>query len=113
MTFFTLRGVLATALFSAGVLLPLMPFAASPVALYRFEVTVTSTQRGIAQLFYDIGQGIREEDSARALVDGSPAKQTLRFDLPAGRYLALRFDPLDRQSSMTVSDPVIRNSIGV
>src|ERR1039457_4931864 len=113
MKFFTLPALLAAALFSAVVSLPFMPFAASPTALYRFEVTVTSSQRGIAQVFYDIGKGIREEDSVHALVDGGGATQRLLFDLPAVHYAARRFDPLDRTSSMTLADVLIRDTAGV
>lgn len=112
MKFLTLPAIAAVALFSAVVSLPFMPFAASKTALYHFDVTVTSTHRGVAQLFYDIGHGIREEDSSHALVDGEGAKQTLRFDMPAGLYTALRFDPLDRPSDMTVANAEIRDAAG-
>jgi hypothetical protein len=108
----TVRAFLAAALFSVVVSLPFMPFAASPAAFFRFEVTVTSTQTGVAQFFYDIGHGIREEDSARALVAGGDKKQVLRFDLPAGRFAALRFDPLNRASTLTIANAVVCDSIG-
>ncbi len=112
MRIITFPAIAAAALLSAVVSLPFMPFAASRTALYHFDVTVTSSQRGVAQLFYDIGNGIREEDSAHALVDGGGATQTLHFDLPAGRYAALRFDPLDRPSDMTVANATIMDTAG-
>jgi hypothetical protein len=64
---------------------------------------VTSEQSGLVQLYYDIGSGINEPDSSiQPVVAGQPA--LLRFALPYGRYRALRFDPLDRDTRMVVSD---------
>jgi len=56
MKFFTLPALLAAALFSAVVSLPSC-LRRVALALYRFEGHVTSSQRGIAQLFYDVGKG--------------------------------------------------------
>jgi hypothetical protein len=104
--------LLAAALFSVVVSLPFLPVAAPTAATFGFEITVTSSQPGFAQLFYDSGHGINETDSARATVEGNGAPRTLRFALPAGRYTALRFDPLDRAASMTLADAKIRDSSG-
>ena len=35
---------------------------------FVFEVRLQSSTPGVAQLFYDIGQGMREEDSARVQI---------------------------------------------
>jgi hypothetical protein len=108
---FSIPALLAAALFSAVVSLPFMPFAASRTAVFHLEATVTSTARGSAQLFYNVGQGIREEDSAHALVETGGA-QTLRFDLPAGHYTQFRFDPLDRPATMTIAAVTLRDAAG-
>jgi hypothetical protein len=61
---------------------------------YYFEVAVHSSQPGTAQLFYDIGYGLNERESASlGLREG---ESLLRFPLPLGNYCALRFDPINR-----------------
>lgn len=104
--------LLAAAVLSFVVAVPFMPFAQSSVAFYHLEADVTSSQRGVAQLFYDTGRGIREEDSARVSIEGGGTMQKARFALPPGQYKVLRLDPLERASTMTFSNAVIRNTAG-
>ena len=66
---------------------------------FVFEVTIQSSVDGTAQIFYDIGRGIREADSASVhLKSGAPA--VYRFRIPRGDYRALRFDPIDREGTV-------------
>ena len=78
-----------------------MPFASDSAPRHRFEAVITSTQFGVAQLFYDKGEGISERDSIRLDVEpGAP--RTLRFALSAGTYRGLRLDPTDRPGVITI-----------
>ena len=55
---------------------------------------MASSISGHAQLFYDIGRGIREQDSSLAKVH--QREDRYRFPLPNGEYRSLRFDPTDK-----------------
>src|SRR5882672_8903484 len=70
---------------------------------FVFEVQLQSSTPGFAQLFYDIGSGVREQDSARVQIAQSDVPATYRFRLPRGVYRALRFDPIDREGVVTFS----------
>jgi len=72
---------------------------------------VQSEESGLAQLYYDVCSGFNEPDSSiQPVVAGRPA--LLRFPLPYGRYQALRFDPLDRDTRMVVSEARIVDGSG-
>lgn len=108
----SLPTLLAAALFSIVVTIPFLPFAAPIKAQFRFEVTATNATAGLPQLFFDVGRGINEADSARASLVGGTAPQVLSFSLPAGDYRGFRFDPLDRAGKITLKDAVIRQADG-
>ncbi|MBC7368050.1 MAG: hypothetical protein H7343_14760 [Undibacterium sp.] len=108
----SLPTLLAAALLSVVVLIPFLPLAAPKNALFHFEVTATSSSDGLAQLFFDIGRGINEADSSRANLVAGRATQKLSFDLPAGNYRSFRFDPIDREATLTFRDAVIRSPDG-
>ena len=61
---------------------------------YTLEISGVSSTSSIAQVFYDAGNGYREEDSVKKPVYKSTTLETLRFPLSARRINALRFDPL-------------------
>jgi hypothetical protein len=61
---------------------------------YYFEVAMHSSQPGSAQLFYDIGYGLNERESASLRL--REGESLLRFPLPLGNYRAFRFDPINR-----------------
>jgi hypothetical protein len=78
-------------------------FFAPKNRLFRLQVSLATSTDAYVQLFYDVGRGISEEDSIRRHIKaGAPA--TLQFDLPAGDYRHLRFDPLDRPGRATISE---------
>lgn len=92
---------------------PLITFwpRARPPAFF-FELTIRSTLSGFAQLYYDIGSGLNEADSARLPVDGK-RDADYKFPLPEGRYASLRFDPTDRpENSITLSNGRIVDASG-
>jgi hypothetical protein len=74
---------------------------------FVFEVRLQSSAQGTVQIFYDIGKGFREEDSAQAQIAERDAPVTYRFRLPHGEYRALRFDPMNREGVVTFSNAKI------
>ncbi len=78
---------------------------------YVFEVKLTSTAPGTAQLFYDAGRGFSEADSARVPLSTGQL-ETLTFPLPTNSIRGLRFDPINTAGSLTVRDAVIRRPDG-
>ncbi|OQW91152.1 MAG: hypothetical protein BWK78_05375 [Thiotrichaceae bacterium IS1] len=70
-----------------------------------FEVVfLQSSANGIAQLFYDVGAGFREADSTTASVIKSSTPILYRFPLPEGDYRALRFDHINCEATVTLSN---------
>jgi hypothetical protein len=65
------------------------------IAYYGFTVDVAANVGGIAKIYYDIGRGLTEEDSALVHLKPSVEPVALYFPLPEGRYRELRFDPLE------------------
>ena len=70
---------------------------------FAFVVTVQSSTTGTAQIFYDLGAGLREEDSSRMSIGKIGEPLTLRFPLSAGEYHMLRFDPINKAGTVTLS----------
>jgi hypothetical protein len=80
---------------------------------FCFEVTMQSARWGFAQLYYDIGKGVNEEDSFRTPITGGNRQLVYRFPLPEGRYWNFRFDPTDRaRNHMTLTNPRIVDRAG-
>lgn len=67
---------------------------------FSFEVTLDSSVSGNAQLYYDVGRGIREQDSV--IVPVAQGLHTYRFGLWPDTYRALRFDPSDQPGNRIV-----------
>jgi hypothetical protein len=109
---FSLPTLLTAALLSIVVSIPFLPLAAPATAHFHFDITLTSTAPGSAQLFFDIGRGINEADSKRATVENKTGPQFLSFPLPPGNYRAFRLDPIDRTAEITLSEAVIRTRDG-
>jgi hypothetical protein len=92
----------ACVLFAAVAALPSDPFGSSRPSGCAFEVRVESDHSGLVQIYYDLGGGLSERDSAlQPILAGQP--KVLRLPLPAGTLRALRFDPLDRGARMSFS----------
>ena len=107
----TPSSLLACLLLSVAALLASEPWAKARTSPYRFEVGAESDHSGLAQLYFDTGEGLNEPESALQPVEaGRP--QVLRFALPYGRIRALRFDPLDREARMTISGARIVDGSG-
>ena len=102
-TAFSFTTLCAALVLAAVASTPLIVRRLSAASDFVFEVQLQSSTSGVAQLFYDIGKGVREEDSARIQIARSNAPATYRFRLPNGEYRALRFDPIDREGVVIFS----------
>jgi len=107
-----LYGLAATLLLSLACLLPFLPQNRNEGAGFRLEAELRSSQAAVCQVYYDIGRGTSEQDSARQLVPGGNQPFHLSLPLPEGQYRSLRFDPLDRGGSLEVRDLCIRDFRG-
>jgi len=58
------------------------------------KVSMKSSVDSIAQVFYDIGDGLNEKDSISCTVSKNRGLQVLRFPLPRKPIQYIRFDPL-------------------
>lgn len=103
--------IAACGLLSVAAVVTTQPWSARKLSPCALEVQVASDHSGLVQLYYDSGAGINEPDSSvQPITAGRPA--LLRFALPYGRIRALRFDPLDRDVRMTLSDARIVDGSG-
>jgi hypothetical protein len=94
-----ISSVLACLVFAVAAPLITRPWAPAKSSSFSFEIEAESEQSGLAQLYYDVGRGLNEQDSVlEPVVAGQP--RLLRFSLPYGRFQTLRFDPLDRDTRM-------------
>jgi hypothetical protein len=97
---------------ATGAAIPLFIGARAPHRACYFEVTIASDGKGFAQLFYDAGQGFREQDSVRRNFDGNTGPAVYRFALPDGVCAGLRLDPIDHPGTAYFSDAKIVDSDG-
>ena len=92
MKFFTVTALLAAALLSAVLAVPFLP-KARPLLV---EARVASDVSGRFQIFFDDGQGVREESSGVTQLEVSAESVVYRLPIAPGTYRAFRLDPLDR-----------------
>lgn len=98
----TLPSIGACLLFALVAALPFQPWRQDRSGASWFEVTVASRDAGLASLYYDTGLGFSEKESAvHSILPGRPI--LVRFPLPGGSLRALRLDPIDRNTEMTLS----------
>ena len=91
------------ALFSAAAVVPFLPAAHKRSRGYALEALMTSSVPGHVQLYYDSGDGFREDDSTTLPLDRSETPLPYRLDVPAGSYRSFRFDPIDRDGTVTIA----------
>lgn len=65
-----------------------------------------------AQLFYDQGKGIREEDSVGRFIQVSDHLSHIKFALPYGEIKSLRFDPASSATKFQIGKPFLVNGFG-
>jgi hypothetical protein len=98
-----LRTVLLALVFAVAASLPLAFSSAESREFYFFDVTLTSTDSGFTQLFWDVGRGMNEYDSSSQPLKVEPRPVRYRYMLPMGKITALRFDLTNRHSVMTLT----------
>jgi len=107
-----LCGLAAALLLSLACLLPFLPQNRREGAGFRLEAELRASQAAVCQVYYDVGRGVSEQDSARQLIPGGNQTVRLSLPLPEGRYRSLRLDPLDRSGSVELGDLCIRDFRG-
>lgn len=70
-----------------------------PLALI---VEMRADTPGSAQLFYDLGDGFTEPDSATSPVAGTNSYTTLQFALPRYKIHSFRFDPMSGRGTFSI-----------
>jgi hypothetical protein len=100
------------ALFSAAIVFPFHPPYRAQKAEYSFEAHISSNTHGIMQLYYDVGRGFNEADSTSLYIGSGNIPKPFAFRVPFGRISALRFDPLDREGTITLTGARIRDGSG-
>lgn len=95
--------ILLAALLAAAVCLPFITTARERRDFYAFEAELTSDRAGQTQVFFDIGKGTNEADSFRQPLRADSRPAVYRYPLPTGTIRSLRFDPIDREGTMTIN----------
>lgn len=93
----------------------LIPFALQRIQQFHsffFEIALQSSVNAQAQLFYDIGNSFREQNSVAVPMNKSDTLVTYRFELPTGDYYHLRFDPVNMEAILTLSVAKIVDGAG-
>lgn len=67
-------------------------------------VSIKSSVNAIAKVYYDIGNGLNETDTAILKINKGKKFHALRFLLPKKPIRYIRFDPLDTEGSFSISD---------
>lgn len=78
----------------------------------KLRINMRSSVASMAQVFFDLGQGFREPDSAYKDVLPRPAFEDLDFAVLPTKILAIRFDPFTTAGEMTVGSAALINGSG-
>lgn len=68
------------------------------------KLSMKSSVDAIAQVFFDIGNGLNEKDSIICVVKKKRGFQVLRFALPNKSIKYIRFDPLNSEGRVAVQE---------
>src|SRR5579883_1207852 len=110
--FFSVRTLVAGLLLGFGVTLPYQSKLSRSREEFSVVANLDSTERGHVQIYYDSGSGFSELDSTTVPLEKSERPVSYRLSLPPGRYRALRFDPIDRDGTVTIADAKIVDGRG-
>lgn len=92
--------------------LPFMGSSRTETGSFLFQIRLASSVKGMVQLFYDLGRGFTEADSAQIEVEAGEQPALLNFPLPAGVCRALRFDPINDEAKVTFGEARIVSHSG-
>jgi hypothetical protein len=102
MKFLTAPALLASALLSVMAVIPFHSGAKPDSRPFALEVALSSSVAGLVKVYYDIGHGFHESDSAELTLAKTNLAQTYRFPLPDATYHSIRFDPVDGPGTLTL-----------
>jgi hypothetical protein len=85
----------------------LLIFFSSPPVV---EIEMSSSVVSRAQVYWDVGAGMSEVQSSSQPVRGGSRRQSLRFPIPNGTLLGLRFDPLTCPGTIVIHRAVLIRS---
>ena len=77
----------------AAALVALWPRSESPT--FYFAVTIRAASSGVGRLYYGVPFGSAKPDSVALQVNGGNRDVDYKFPLLDGRYLNVRFDPIN------------------
>ncbi|MEZ5277150.1 MAG: hypothetical protein R3F07_12285 [Opitutaceae bacterium] len=87
-------------------------YARDRISPWTITVDLEADRNGLAKLYWDRGQGIREVDSAGATVIGKAGVRTLRFPVPHDAFRSVRFDPLRSEGLVRIHRLELRSGSG-
>ncbi len=103
MKLFTWSSLLSLLAFSLISVLPFLPGEESRSHAYELRVRLTTGASGLAQVYFDRGNGLSEQHSARTSLTAGPEPVDYSFPIPPGSFRAFRFDPMASSGSVTIS----------
>jgi hypothetical protein len=74
------------------------------------SIEIKSSKPDTAQLFYDIGQGLSEANSAKVKLKGNMDFERVEFAIPAGNLKALRLDPLQKPGFLEIRKASLKSA---
>ena len=94
-----LKNSILVAIFIALVFVIVDAFQECRVTQLFLNINMKSSVDSVAQLYYDLGNGLNEKDSKRCRVYRSEGFQVLKFPLPNQPVQYIRFDPINTEGS--------------
>lgn len=92
------------AIFIALVFVIVDAFQECRVTQLFLNVNIKSSVDSVAQLYYDLGNGLNEKDSTRCRVYRSEGFQVLKFYFPNKPVQYIRFDPVNTEGSFSLKE---------
>ncbi len=92
------------AIFIALVFVIIDAFQECKVTQLFLNVNMKSSVDSVAQLYYDLGNGLNEKDSTRCRVYRSEGFQVLKFYFPNKPVQYIRFDPINTEGSFSLKE---------
>jgi hypothetical protein len=104
--------LLAAVLVSLALAVPFLKVSHQTRGPFTLEVWMSSRQAGRVQVYYDPGNLYRESESSTAALQPGVGMRRYSLPLPEGRFTTLRFDPIDRDGSVTIGRMRITGPLG-
>ena len=102
MKIFTPSALALAALLSIAFSLPFVPAARMRTDRFVLEMRLSCPKESSLQVFYDDGPGFREELTTATALRASNTVETYQLNIPLGTYVALRIDPPEGGTAVTI-----------